>query len=281
MPLACNAGTYRGFALGHYKGALAINAYRDIPLLRQIRDSTVISHSQLFRFMSLGHYESRRDVFNWRLRRLVHHGLVKRHQVPHVSPDYLYSISNPGSHCLEQHGDFYLPSGTRESTLNRIDSSHFSHDLQLNDIHLALLEAGILRSWIPERKLRSLTDHILSPYMKAYDAVVEVSLGTGQLRFALEYEQTQKEMRRYLEVRQALERERSIGLVLYLVPTSSLMANISQHFNGCRRRVCFALVQEFKKDLLETQVRQSGGILNSSLREALLAVPSQLTLSIP
>ena len=271
---------HRGFALGRYKGALAINVYRDIPLLRQIRDSTVISHSQLFRFMSLGHYESRRDVFNWRLRRLVHHRFVKRHQVPHVSPDYLYSISNPGSHCLEQHGDSYLPS-IAASLNTRIDSTHFSHDLQVNDIHLALLEAGILRSWIPERKLRSLTDHILSPYVKAYDAVVEVSVGTGQFRFALEYEQTQKEMRRYREVRQALERERSIGLVLYLVPTSSLLANISQHFNGCRRRVCFALVQEFKKDLIETQVRQSGGILNSSLREALLSVPSQLTLSIP
>src|SRR5687767_4059370 len=113
-------------------------------MLRQIRDSTVISHSQLFRFMSLGHYESRRDVFNWRLRRLVHHGFVKRHQVPYVSPNYLYSISNLGSYSLEQHGDFYLPSGTRESTLNRVESTHFSHDLQLNDIHLALLEAGIL-----------------------------------------------------------------------------------------------------------------------------------------
>jgi Replication-relaxation len=270
---------HRGFALGHYKGALAINAYRDIPLLRQIRDSTVISHSQLFRFMSLGHYESRRDVFNWRLRRLVQHGFVKRHQFSHVSPDYVYSISNPGSHCLEQHGDFYLPS-VAASLNTRIDSSHFSHDLQLNDIHLALLEDGTLRSWIPERKLRSLTDHILSPYEKAYDAVVEVGLGSGQLRFALEYEQTQKEMRRYLEVRQALERERNIGLVLYLVPTSSLVANISQHFKGCRQRVCFALVQEFKKDLFETQVRQSGGILNRSLRETLLAAPSQLTLSI-
>src|SRR5207249_4687769 len=106
---------------------------------------------------------------------------------------------------------------------------------------------------IPERKLRSLADQTLSPYMKAYDAVVEVTLGSGQFRFALEYEQTQKEMRRYLEVRQALERERNINLVLYLVPTSSLMANIRQHFNGCRRRVCFALVQELKKDLFETQ----------------------------
>jgi hypothetical protein len=267
--------------LGRYKGALAINAYRDIPLLRQIRDSTVIFHSQLFHFMLLGHYESRRDVFNWRLRRLVHHGLVKRHLVPHISPDYLYSISNPGIQCLEQHGDFYLPSTAAASMNARSDSSHFSHDLQLNDIQLALLEAGILRSWIPERKLRSLTDQTISPYTKAYDAVVEVGLETGQHRFALEYEQTQKEMRRYIEVRLALERERNVNLVLYLLPTRSLMANISQHFNGCRRRVCFALVQEFKKDLLDTQVRQAGDILHTSLREALLATPSQLTLSIP
>lgn len=266
--------------MGHYKGALAINAYRDIPLLRQIRDSAVISHSQLLRFMVLGHYESRRDVFNWRLRRLVHHGFIKRHQVPHISSEYLYSISTSGNLCLEQHGDFYLRSVARALTQTRIDSSHFSHDLQLNDIHLAMFEAGILRSWIPERKLRSLTDQTVSPYMKAYDAVVEVGLGSGQLRFALEYEQTQKETRRYLEVRQALERERHIGLILYLVPTSSLMANISQHFNSCTRRVCFAFVQEFKKDLLDTQVQQSGGILQSPLREILLAAPTQLTLSI-
>jgi hypothetical protein len=119
----------------------------------------------------------------------------------------------------------------------------------------------------------------VTPYKKAYDAVVEVSLDSGQLRFALEYEQTQKEMGRYLEVRQSLERERNIGLVLYLVPTSSLMANVSQHFKGCTCRVCFALVQEFRRDLLDTQVRQSDGILSSSLREVLLAVPSQLTLS--
>lgn len=267
--------------MGHYKGALAINTYRDIPLLRQIRDSTVISHSQLFRFMSLGHYESRRDVFNWRLRRLVHHGLIKRHRFPHLCEDHLYSISHLGSTCLEQHGDSYLSAGSAGSTGDRGALEHPTHNLQLNDIHLALLQSGILRSWIPERKLRSLTDQTLSPYTKAYDAVVEVELGIGQHRFALEYEQTQKETRRYLEVRLALERERNINLVLYLLPTRSLMANVSQHFSGCRRRICFALVQDFKKDLLDTQVRQSGDVLHTSLREALLAVPSQLTLSIP
>jgi hypothetical protein len=58
------------------------------------------------------------------------------------------------------------------------------------------------------------------------------------------------------------------------------MANISQHFKGYTRRVCFAHVEEFKQDLLDTHVRQSDGILSSSLREVLLAVPSQLTLSI-
>ena len=186
----------------------------------------------------------------------------------------------PGKPLPRTIRSFYLAFVTRESIHPRIDSSHFAHDLQLNDIHLALLEAGILRSWIPERKLRSLTDQILSPYVKAYNAVVEVSARNRTTPICFEDEQTQKEMRRYLEVRQALERERNIGLVLYMVPTSSLLANISQHFNGCRRRVCFALVQEFKKDLFETQVRQSGSIPNSSLREALLAIPSQLTLSI-
>ena len=95
--------------MAYLNGSLGINPWRDIPLLRQILHSTVISHTQLFRFMSLGHYETRRDVFNWRLRRLVEHGMVKRHLISSVCADHLYTLTSRGSLCLERHGDFYLP----------------------------------------------------------------------------------------------------------------------------------------------------------------------------
>ena len=36
------------------KGGLVINAERDIPLLRQVRNSRFVSHQQLFDFMKFG-----------------------------------------------------------------------------------------------------------------------------------------------------------------------------------------------------------------------------------
>ena len=53
------------------KGGLVINPERDIPLLRQVRNSRFVSHNQLFELMKFGGSDRSRDSFNWRVRRLL------------------------------------------------------------------------------------------------------------------------------------------------------------------------------------------------------------------
>ena len=51
--------------------SVVVSAERDIPLLRQVRNSKFVSHIQLFELMKFGGLERSRDSFNWRVRRLV------------------------------------------------------------------------------------------------------------------------------------------------------------------------------------------------------------------
>src|SRR5262249_1552091 len=146
------------------------------PLLRQVIESQFVSHSQLFAFMNLGHYESKRRSFNWRLGRLLEQGLLHRHCLACVSGGPLYTITKPGIACLEVHGECYpaaFPiSGGRAEEFNVV------HALELNEIHLALLRRRELRvAWTSEIRMRSSDLCGSRGYAKHYDAVVELWLG--------------------------------------------------------------------------------------------------------
>ncbi|MCI0720936.1 MAG: hypothetical protein L0338_18510, partial [Acidobacteria bacterium] len=60
--------------------------------------------------------------------------------------------------------------------------------------------------------------------------IVELTLEGQGLRIALEYERTQKNAREYAEIRETIEKERNVSVVLYLLPSSSLLVNVAQHF---------------------------------------------------
>ena len=185
----------------------------------------------------------------------------------------MQAVTNSGAICLERHGDFYLPISPFVQNENNVEVLHLLHYLELNEIHLALLRSQLLCNWIPESRLRNLIAQGVSPYVKAYDAIVELALEGQSIRIALEYERTQKNVREYLEIRKALEVERNVSVILYLLPSSSLMVNVAQHFQGGELRVLFGLVDEFKQALLETTVSGNGGIRTRTLRETLIQSP--------
>src|SRR5919108_3649606 len=112
------------------KDVVAISASRDIPLLRQVLHSVVISRTQLFTFMQLGYFESRRDAFNWRLRRLVGQDLLKVHELPALSHDPLYTITASGITCLECHGEF-CPAASPISN-QHLMGLNIAHTLEVN-----------------------------------------------------------------------------------------------------------------------------------------------------
>ena len=65
-------------------------------------------YSQLFELARLKAVEFDRPVFNWRVRRLVNSGLLRKQVVPYLGTDAMYSITRSGIHGLEEMGITYL-----------------------------------------------------------------------------------------------------------------------------------------------------------------------------
>jgi hypothetical protein len=188
------------------------------------------------------------------------------HCQPALSSERLYSIADSGIACLERQGSFNLPASAPTNTL--ADASAL-HALELNDIRLALMRRHLLRDWIPETYLRWLLSLCLSPYAKAYDAVIQVDLEGEAIRFALEYERSQKSLKEYAAIREALEGERGVALVLYLVPHPTVSAVVGRCFFGSKARVYFGFTNDFKESLLDIRVSDTGRVPICTLREAL------------
>lgn len=88
------------------KGGLVINPERDIPLLRQVRNSRFVSHSQLFELMRFGGSDRSRDSFNWRVRRLIKSGHIGICSGVFCVGSAVYRITREGLILLEHHGQF-------------------------------------------------------------------------------------------------------------------------------------------------------------------------------
>ena len=68
----------------YFKGAIALSATQDLPLLRQVMYSKYVTQTQLWQFMRHNGYELSRGSFWWRVKRLADHGFVTRHLLPMV-----------------------------------------------------------------------------------------------------------------------------------------------------------------------------------------------------
>ncbi len=88
------------------KGSLVINAERDVPLLRQVRNSKFVSHHQLFEFMKLGGFDHSRNSFNWRVKRLLDSGHIGVCQRVYGAGSTVYRVTKDGITLLEHHGQF-------------------------------------------------------------------------------------------------------------------------------------------------------------------------------
>src|SRR5712691_12633973 len=90
------------------KGSIQLNQSRDVPLLRQILHSEFVTHSQLFEFTQLSHYERSRNSFHWRMRRLVDRGLVLRQTLVAGTGDTVYSVASTAAMLLQSMGEYCL-----------------------------------------------------------------------------------------------------------------------------------------------------------------------------
>jgi len=251
----------------YMKGSVSLRN-RDRGLLHFVADARHMTHAQLFQLARLKALEFERPVFNWRVRRLVNSGLLRKQVVPYLGTDVLYSITRAGIHALEGMGIVYL--GAYVKPEKDPTEVQIPHVLELNRIRLALERSNALVYWVPEVIVRVLN---LSPtlgYAKAYDAVATVNLGNDALvEFAIEYERTLKSEQKYAKILEAIESERHLHTILYLAPSYEILFNLRCHFERARHNIIFADVKKFEKDVLATEVDLARGSRRMTLEQAL------------
>ena len=239
------------------KGSLVINAERDVPLLRQVRNSKFVSHHQLFEFMKLGGFDHSRNSFNWRLKRLIDSGHICICQGVYGAGSAVYRVTKDGLLLLEHHGQFTAVLNSNGDHLPH--PSQVFHSLQLNAVQLALARANVLASWQTELEIASFNTISRAPYQKDYDAIVDVWVKERRARFALEYERTLKSLKQYERIRTALEAEQQIEFVLYLTSGMEVLIHLLREFQSVRKQVAFANASSFEQQLLDTVVTDRDG----------------------
>jgi hypothetical protein len=239
------------------KGSLVLSTERDVPLLRQVRNSKFVSHTQLFEYMKLGGYDHSRNSYNWRLKRLVDSGTVSILPKVFGAGSAVYQITKLGIAVLEHQGEFTTTLHSRTDHLPH--QSQAFHALQLNAVQLALARKNLLAGWQSEIEVASYNSISETPFAKDYDAIVDVWLGDTTVRFALEYERTLKNQKDYRAICAALEAEMQVQWVLYLTPNTEMMIRLMHAFGSVERRVAFANARNFAADLLDTRVLTGHG----------------------
>lgn len=249
------------------KNGLVVQTERDIPLLRQVRNSKFITHDQLFSLSRFSGLERSRDSFNWRLRRLLRAGYLAACEGFFGAGSAVYRITRDGIHLLEHHGEFATV--LHSNTQHLPHTSQIFHSLQLNSIQVALANENLLSTWQSEIEVASLNTISRAPYQKDYDAIVEVWVGAKTAWFALEYERTLKSARHYERVRDALRAERQITCVLYLSSGMEVLVHLLHEFESIAANIAFANAKDFGRQLLDTRVLTPRNLAGMPFREVL------------
>jgi hypothetical protein len=248
-------------------GSLVISRERDIPLLRQVRNSKFVTHAQLFEFMKLGGFDHDRDSFNWRVRRLKRWGHIGVCSLVHGEGSDVYRITKAGISLLEHYGQYISVLNSNSEHLPLLSQAF--HAIELNAVQLALARNNLVACWQSEIEVAAFNTVSQSPFQKDYDAIVDVWLNDRRARFALEYERSLKNTRHYKRIHFALEAEREVDCILYLVAGVELLVPLIQEFGSVKKKLAFAYANCFENDLLETSVLIGSGSATVKFRELL------------
>ena len=249
------------------RGSIQLNQSRDLPLLRQILRSEFVTHSQLFEFTQLNHYERSRNSFQWRMRRLVDRGLVLRQTLVAGTGDAVYSVASSAATLLQSMGEYCLVGygRTEVEKANR----NVLHAIGLNDIQLSALRAELLVRWMGSMEIRSQNELTAFGFAKDYDAIVTVRTNVGERRFALEYERTPKPAKCYRAIASCMSREIHVNRLLYLVANYDILRFVSNFFTNAVYPVFFGLLTDWHSQLLEMPVLDGLGKRAFPLQQAL------------
>jgi hypothetical protein len=204
------------------------------------------------------------DSMRWRVRRMVHHKLLDRRTVLGLTHSVL-SIAPEGASLLAGHGLCYA--GPRSDKSQNRSGDVLRHDVELNDIRLALTSAGVVANWKTEHDIRALNDFTTSGYVKDFDALVVFTVDGCSREVALEYERTPKSSRQYERIVDTLRREARVQDILYLAPSPELVSFLAYAFGRARQRVWVGWAQSFSGNPAGDLLIAAGSLRPGRLRD--------------
>jgi len=225
----------------YYPGTIALSEARDLPLLRIVLHSRFISHKQLFELARYETFEPSKTSLSNRMQRLCSHGLLQAHNVPDAGR--VYSITTGGLGPLIRSGEPYTLAVNEKVPDPKIQL--IAHCLDINDIHLSLRRSGLLSRWIHETQVRSRNELTNIGYAKDYDGVFSLRFGKTELDSALEYERSPKAIKYYDWIRERMEAETQVDLILYICANFDLLSYVSARLRNCNKPIYFGLLGEF------------------------------------
>lgn len=229
------------------KGHIAISEDRDVPTLLHVRNARAITLDQLWQLLALEKIEESRRSAQWRIARLEKSGLVERMDAGRFFRQPVFTITNLGMSLLEYRG--YTLVSVSSETGRLLHNNQIFHALELVNIRLALANSGALRSWKSEIEVSSRNLVYTSGAAKDFDALAEIEHEGQSHKIGIEYERTVKSSARYAEIREALNRDRSVNTVLYLASSFDVLHVLAIELRGIHRHIGLITSDQFCSDL--------------------------------
>ena len=245
------------------RGYVALSDTYDVPVLLHIRNARAIQFDQLHDLILCDGAGASVNSLRWRVARMERTGVIQRFSdVRHLGKP-VYGITPTGIDFLESRGHMLisLPS-TTDKILHPLQ---VPHALELVNIRLALLRAGILLAWKCELEVTSRNLVLGGPAAKDYDAIAEISVDGVAHLVAIEYERSSKKIARYREIREILSQDQTVGTVLYLAVSNDLLYLLVYELSAAHKRIGFALSDSFRRSPLDTRI-----ILNNTNNDPVL-----------
>lgn len=235
----------------YYKGYVSLSDTCDVPVLLQIRNARAVYFEQLRDLILLEGTGIAITSLRWRVTRMEKAGLIQRLSDQRHLGKPVFGITQSGLAFLESRGHFLLslPS-TAEQMLH---PTQVPHALEMINIRLALMRAGILRSWKTDLEIASRNLVLETVATKDFDAIAEIDVDGTQRCYAIEYERSPKSASRYRAIREVLDKDMTVDAVLYLTANDDILYLLALEMRGSRKRIGFALSESFRQSLLDTR----------------------------
>ena len=233
------------------RGYIALSDAGDVPVLLHIRNARAIQFDQLHDLILYDGVGAAVNSLRWRVARMEKNGIIQRFQDVRYFGKPVYGITPVGLSFLESRGHMLLslPSTTEKKIIH---SLQIPHALELVNIRLALLRAGILVAWKYDLEIASRNLVLVGPPAKDYDAIAEIAIDGVAHLVAIEYERSLKKIARYREIREILNQDQTAETILYLAVNEQLLCTLVYELRTVQKHIGFAISGSFRQTPLHT-----------------------------